>query len=82
MTVETFLAPRSRILTDGTLIEFYEWETSARTHVLRDIACRHSTYAKSGRYHGAPYEGGGAKLIQLARDPQGWRIAAITWEDD
>lgn len=82
MTVETFIAPRGRMLDDGTLTDFHEWETGASTRVLCDIACRHSTYMKSGRHHGAPYAGSGAKLIQMVRDKQGWRIAAIAWEDD
>ncbi len=82
MTVETFIAPRDRMLADGTLTDFHEWETGASTQVLRDIACRHSTYMKSGKHHGAPYAGSGAKLIQMVRDKQGWRIAAIAWEDD
>ncbi|MEH3158399.1 MAG: hypothetical protein PGN08_05325 [Sphingomonas taxi] len=82
MTVDTFIAPRARMLSDGTLTDFHEWETAASTRVLRDIACRHSTYAKSGQHQGAPYGGSGAKLMQLTRAEQGWRIAAIAWEDD
>ena len=45
MTVDNFIAPRARMLTIGSLAEFHEWETSAKTALLRDIACRHSTYA-------------------------------------
>lgn len=81
MTVETFIAPRARMLDDGTLTDFHEWETDASTQVLRDIASRYSTYAKSGWRSGAPYAGSGAKFIQLVRKQQGWRIAAIAWED-
>lgn len=82
MTVETFIAPRARMLADGMLADFHEWETGASTQVLRGIASRHSTYAKSGWRNGAPYAGSGAKFIQLVRKQQGWRIAAIAWEDD
>ncbi|WP_440975291.1 hypothetical protein [Pseudoxanthomonas winnipegensis] len=82
MTVDSFIAPRARMLSDGTLTDFHEWETHARTQVLRDIACRHSTYEKRGLYQGAPYDGGGAKLFQLVRTLRGWRIASIAWEDD
>ena len=70
------------MLTDGTLTDFHEWETGASTQVLRGSASRHSTYAKSGFQNGAPYAGSGAKFIQLVRKQQGWRIAAIAWEDD
>lgn len=82
MTLDRFIAPRARMLSDGTLTDFHEWETRARTQVLRDIACRHSTYEKRGRYQGARYDGGGAKLFQLVRTLGGWRIASIAWEDD
>lgn len=82
MTVETFIAPRARMLADGTLTDFHEWETDASTQVRHGIASRHSTYAKSGRRGGAPYAGSGAKFIQLVRKQQAWRIAAIAWEDD
>lgn len=82
MTVETFIAPRARMLADGTLTDFHEWETGASTRVLRGIASRHSTYAKSGLQNGAPYADSGAKFIQLVTKQQAWRIAAIAWEDD
>ncbi len=82
MTVDSFIAPRARMLSDGTLTDFHEWETHAHTQVLRDIACRHSTYEKRGLHQGAPYDGGGAKLFQLVRTLRGWRIASIAWEDD
>ncbi|WP_420141974.1 hypothetical protein, partial [Sphingomonas sp.] len=76
MSVETFIAPRARILSDGTLADFHEWEVDSSTRVLRDIASRRSTYAKRGRSDGAPYAGGGATLIQRARAADGWRIAS------
>ncbi len=82
MTVETFIAPRARMLADGTLTDFHEWETGASTQMLRGIASRRSTYVKRGWRNGAPYVGSGTKFIQLVRKHQGWRIAAITWEDD
>lgn len=82
MNVDTFIVSRERMLSDGSLINFHEWETSATTQVLRGIACRHSTYAKSGIFSGEPYDGSGAKLIQLVRTQNAWRIAAIAWQDD
>jgi len=81
MNVDAFIVPRERMLSDGSLIDFHEWETSATTQVLRGIACRHST-AKSGIFSGEPYDGSGAKLIQLVRTQNAWRIAAIAWQDD
>jgi hypothetical protein len=81
-TPDAFIAPRQAMLTDGTLQEFHEWETSARTVILQNIASRWSTYEKHGVLNGADYAGGGRKLIQVFRQGGRWRISAILWEDD
>ncbi|MFD5590960.1 DUF4440 domain-containing protein [Streptomyces griseorubiginosus] len=80
-TVETFIEPRLRLLTEGRLVEFSEWETSERTDIAGDIASRVGTYRKSGILDGEPFEGGGTKTIQFVRTPEGWRIAALAWYD-
>ncbi|MGW6509323.1 DUF4440 domain-containing protein [Streptomyces niveus] len=80
-TVDDFIEPRERLLTDGRLVEFSEWETSARTEIAGDIASRFGDYRKSGILDGEPFEGGGTKTIQLVRTPEGWRIAAFAWYD-
>ncbi|MEV4414855.1 GNAT family N-acetyltransferase [Catellatospora sp. NPDC049609] len=80
-TVEEFIAPRRRLLTDGGLVGFSEWETAARTEIAGDIACRFGQYRKSGTLDGKPFEGGGTKTMQFVRTPQGWRIAALAWCD-
>ena len=80
-TIETFVAPRIAMLSDGTLTDFHEWETAARTVVLGTIASRQSAYAKAGRLNGADYRGGGDKFIQLIRSDGQWRISAILWRD-
>ncbi|WP_372405699.1 DUF4440 domain-containing protein [Streptomyces luteireticuli] len=80
-TVEEFIEPRERLLTDGRLVEFSEWETSERTEVVGDIASRFSEYHKSGTLDGEPFEGGGTKNIQFVRTPEGWRIVAVAWYD-
>jgi hypothetical protein len=72
-TPEEFVAPRIRILTDGTLTDFHEWETSSRTDVFGDIATRWSTYEKPG--------GGGTKLFQLRREGERWLIGSLLWQD-
>ena len=78
---DAFIAPRQAMLTDGTLQDFHEWETDARTVVLDNIASRWSTYEKLGTLNGADYRGGGHKFIQLHRQDGRWRIASILWED-
>lgn len=80
-SVAEFVEPRIRLLTGGTLVGFHEWETRATTGVTGSIAARRSSYAKRGVLDSQPYEGHGTKLIQLAKVPAGWRIAAVAWTD-
>ncbi|MFB6612917.1 DUF4440 domain-containing protein [Streptomyces sp. NPDC085524] len=80
-TVDEFIEPRERLLTDGRLTEFTEWETSERTDIAGDIASRFGEYRKSGILDGEPFEGGGTKAIQFVRTPDGWRISAFSWYD-
>ena len=65
-TVDEFIEPRQRLLTDGRLVEFSEWETSERTEIAGDIASRFGEYRKSGILDGEPFEGDGTKTIQFA----------------
>ncbi|MFI8262543.1 MULTISPECIES: DUF4440 domain-containing protein [unclassified Streptomyces] len=80
-TVEEFIEPRRKLLNDGRLVEFSEWETSERTDIAGDIASRFGEYRKSGILDGEPFEGRGTKTIQFVRTPDGWRIAAFSWYD-
>ncbi|MFC9394384.1 DUF4440 domain-containing protein [Streptomyces sp. NPDC057027] len=80
-TVEEFIEPRERLLSDGRLVEFSEWETTEETWVVGDIASRIGTYRKSGVLEGRTYEGEGTKTMQFVRTPDGWRIAALSWFD-
>ena len=79
--VAGFIAPRQAMLTDGTLTQFHEWETQAKTTVLENVASRWSTYRKAGILNGADYQGGGHKFIQLYRLGSRWVIGSILWED-
>ncbi|MFE7013100.1 DUF4440 domain-containing protein [Streptomyces sp. NPDC057651] len=80
-TVDEFIEPRRKLLSDGRLVEFSEWETTERTQIAGDIAARFGEYRKSGVMNGEPFEGGGTKSIQFVRTPEGWRIASFTWHD-
>jgi len=80
-TVDEFIEPRQRLLADGRLAEFSEWETSERTEIAGGIASRFSEYRKSGVLDGEPFEGGGTKTVQFVRTPEGWRISAVAWYD-
>ncbi len=48
----TFIEPRQKILTDGTLTEFEENEMQEETTIIENIAQRYSTYQKSGILNG------------------------------
>ncbi len=80
-TVDEFVEPRRKLLSDGRLVEFSEWETSERTEITGDIASRFGEYRKAGILDGEPFEGGGTKTIQFVRTPEGWRISAFAWYD-
>lgn len=73
--------PREKMLTDGTLTEFSEWEVSERTEISGSIAHRLSEYAKSGVRNGEHFEGSGYKTTQFIRTPAGWRISSLAWYD-
>ncbi|WP_030266893.1 DUF4440 domain-containing protein [Streptomyces sp. NRRL B-24484] len=79
--VDEFVEPRERLLADGRLVEFSEWETSERTEIVDDMATRVGDYRKSGVLDGEPFEGGGTKVMQFVRTQDGWRIAAVSWFD-
>lgn len=82
-TVDEFIAPREAMLTDGTLTEFNELETEGRTTFGGErIACRRSSYRKSGYRDGTLSGGSGRKLIHLVKLEADWRISAVLWEDD
>ncbi|MFJ6438403.1 DUF4440 domain-containing protein [Streptomyces sp. NPDC091416] len=82
MDLDGFIEPRRRILTDGTLTEFSEWELSERTEVFGSVAHRFSAYAKSGVLNGHRFEARGHKSSQFLRTPAGWRICSMTWDDE
>ncbi|MFI5765472.1 MULTISPECIES: DUF4440 domain-containing protein [unclassified Streptomyces] len=79
--LDGFIEPRLKILTDGTLTEFREWEVAERTEVFGSIAHRFSQYRKSGYLDGTWFEGTGHKTTQYVRTPDGWRMSAMAWDD-
>lgn len=79
--LDAFIEPRERILTDGTLTEFSEWEVAERTEVFGSTAHRFSEYRKSGFLDGERFEGSGRKTTQFVRTPAGWRMSSMAWSD-
>ncbi len=81
-TVLEFAAPRIRLLTEGTLVQFHEWEETSSTQVFGGIAARVSRYGKAGILDGKAYSGSGTKCFQLVEAGIGWRISSLAWVDD
>jgi hypothetical protein len=81
-SVQSFIEPRIRLLTEGTLTDFREEETASRTGILGNVAQRISLYRKSGIMSGAHFEGKGVKVFQFVRTAGQWRIAAVAWDDE
>lgn len=80
--IESFIEPRKRILSDGTLTHFKEWETAEATLIIGNIAQRYSTYSKSGIANGTPFSQTGNKLFQFIKKEGIWKIASLVWEDN
>ncbi|GHH44743.1 GNAT family N-acetyltransferase [Streptomyces candidus] len=79
--LEAFIEPRQRMLTDGTLTEFCEWEVGERTEIFGTVAHRFSEYRKTGVMDGERFEGTGHKTTQFVRTPDGWRMSSLAWDD-
>lgn len=79
--MESFLEPRRAMLTDGTLVDFAEWETEEHTDIEGNIAQRRSVFRKRGVLNGVPFDQTGSKFFQFVRTDKGWRISSVIWED-
>jgi hypothetical protein len=81
-TLESFIGPRQELLTSGALTGFEEVETAHRTSVFGNVAQRVSAYMKSGVLEGAAFQMRGVKVFQFIRTADGWRISAVSWDDE
>jgi len=81
-TLQTFIEPRKKLLSDGTLTEFEESETEEETKINGNIAQRYSKYQKKGYLNGTYFQGFGTKFFQFIKTKIGWKINAVIWEDD
>jgi hypothetical protein len=80
--LKEFIEPRRQLLTNGSLVDFSEEETAARTDIFGGIAQRFCTYRKAGVLSGRPFSGRGVKTIQFIRLGAEWKISALAWEDE
>ena len=81
-SLEAFIAPREKLLNDGTLTEFREEEVTARTDIFGNMACRLSVYRKQGRLNGQAFATNGMKTLHFVRTSAGWRMSALAWDDE
>ncbi|MCX6169318.1 MAG: GNAT family N-acetyltransferase [Ignavibacteriales bacterium] len=80
--LESFIEPRKKILSDGTLREFEETEKSGETKIINNIAQRYSEYRKCGILDGKLFDQKGNKLFQFVKTTYGWKISSVIWEDE
>jgi hypothetical protein len=80
--LEDFIAPRAKLLNGGPLADFEEIETSSSTDIFGNIAQRVSLYRKSGILSGNRFAATGVNQFLLVRMDSGWKIAALTWDDE
>jgi hypothetical protein len=81
-SLASFIGPRQKMLTDGTLTAFKEEELSEKTEIYGNIGHRFSAYKKSGSVSGKPFETQGMKTIQFVKTGEEWRISAVAWDDE
>jgi RimJ/RimL family protein N-acetyltransferase len=80
--LQSFIEPRKKILTDGTLTGFREYEVQAETKITGQIAQRFSIYEKRGKLHGNDYSGSGNKMLHFMKHEGKWQIIHVIWEDN
>jgi hypothetical protein len=81
-SLDSFIKPRIKLLTDETLRDFQESETEEMTHIFGHIAQRQSTCQKSGYLNDCYFFETGVKLFQFIQTETGWKISSLVWEDD
>lgn len=80
--IETFITARQKILSNGTLTEFEEYEIIGETKIVNNLAHRFSKYQKKGYLNGEYFEGNGTKFFQYTKTNTGWKINSVIWEDE
>lgn len=79
--LKSFIEPRKKILTNGTLTGFRENEIQSETKITGQIAQRFSVYEKSGKLHGNDYNGSGNKMLHFMKSEGKWQIIQVIWQD-
>lgn len=77
-----FIAPRKKLLIDGSLTNFSEYETQERTDIFGHIAQRLCIYEKEGMLNGKAFKVQGLKTFQLIKIMGEWKISSLAWDDE
>ena len=80
--IKEFIAPRKKMLSDGTLTDFSESEILHRTEIYGNVAQRFSFYEKSGKLNGSYFESRGMKTIQFIKVGLDWKMSSVAWSDE
>ena len=80
--IDSFISLRKKILTDGSLTEFEEYEVFEDTKIVGNLAQRFSKYEKKGYLNGSYFEEKGNKFFQYVKTVKGWKINSVIWEDN
>ncbi|KAA3599404.1 MAG: DUF4440 domain-containing protein [Calditrichaeota bacterium] len=80
--LQDFIAPREKMLIDGTLTNFSEFEITGETKIFGNIAQRFSFYEKSGILNNELFTSRGIKTIQFVKVSQKWKISSVAWSDE
>ncbi len=80
--LQSFMAPRAKLLADGSLKNSSEYVLAEETRVTGNIAQHYAHYEKSGILNGKPFTQRGHKFFQLVKEDDGWKISALLWEDE
>jgi hypothetical protein len=81
-SLEEFVAPRARWLSEGTLADFEENEVSETTTICEATAHRDSRYWKSGRQNGRTLSGYGRSFFQFVKVNGAWKVCALLYTDE
>lgn len=81
-SLDSFIAPREKMLTDEILTEFSEREVSDTTNIFGNIAQRFSLYEKSGNLNGEYFETKGMKTMQFIKANKNWKFTSVAWSDE
>jgi hypothetical protein len=80
--LEKFIKQREELLSNRTLVNFKELETSHRTEIHGNIASRISHYEKSGELNGESFNGVGVKILQFIKTNNNkWILSSVVWSD-